>query len=285
MQPFHLAFPVTSLAKARAFYGDLLGCSEGRSSEHWIDFNFYGHQIVAHLSPSEAGHHNTSAVDGDNVPVRHFGLVMEMGQWEAMAERLKKAGTSFVIEPHIRFKGQVGEQATMFFLDPCGNAVEFKAFANPESLFAKYTAAPVSGLQGLHHLGDAVVCFGGINPAHDADQLQHGIDPGDGRARTDGKPRSAGCVLEQCAIFVEPDQVAVVGRDVAGLLHHLQPLLGQNLLALELALTHEHQANQCLVHGRDGYAATPVTAPGHRHHALAVDLGPALLVTHPLKRV
>jgi hypothetical protein len=92
---------------------------------------------VAHLSPSEAGHHNTSAVDGDNVPVRHFGLVMEMGQWEAMADRLKKAGTSFVIEPHIRFKGQVGEQATMFFLDPCGNAVEFKAFANPESLFAK----------------------------------------------------------------------------------------------------------------------------------------------------
>jgi extradiol dioxygenase family protein len=137
MQPFHLAFPVTSLAKARAFYGDLLGCPEGRSSEDWIDFNFYGHQIVAHLSPSEAGHHNTSAVDGDNVPVRHFGLVMEMGQWEALAEKLKQAGIQFVIEPHIRFKGQVGEQATMFFLDPCGNAVEFKAFANPASLFAK----------------------------------------------------------------------------------------------------------------------------------------------------
>ena len=92
---------------------------------------------MAHLSPSEAGHHNTSAVDGDNVPVRHFGLVMEMGQWESLADKLKKAGTQFVIEPHIRFKGQVGEQATMFFLDPCGNAVEFKAFANPASLFAK----------------------------------------------------------------------------------------------------------------------------------------------------
>ena len=128
MQPFHLAFPVTSLAKARAFYGDLLGCPEGRSSEDWIDFNFHGHQIVAHLSPSEAGHHNTSAVDGDNVPVRHFGLVMEMGQWEELADKLKKAGTQFVIEP---------QQATMFFLDPCGNAVEFKAFANPASLFAK----------------------------------------------------------------------------------------------------------------------------------------------------
>jgi len=90
MQPFHLAFPVTSLAKARAFYGDLLGCPEGRSSDEWIDFNFHGHQIVAHLSPSEAGHHNTSAVDGDNVPVRHFGLVMEMGQWEALADKLKR---------------------------------------------------------------------------------------------------------------------------------------------------------------------------------------------------
>ncbi len=137
MQPFHLALPVTSLATARSFYGDLLGCPEGRSSDEWVDFNFYGHQIVAHLSPDEAGHRNTSAVDGDNVPVRHFGLVMEMGQWEALAEKLKKAGIKFVIEPHIRFKGQVGEQATMFFLDPCGNAVEFKAFANPASLFAK----------------------------------------------------------------------------------------------------------------------------------------------------
>ena len=137
MQPFHLAFPVTSLDKARAFYGDLLGCPEGRSSPEWIDFNFFGHQIVAHLSPDEAGHHNTSAVDGDKVPVRHFGMVLEMAQWEAMAAKLQQAGIAFVIEPHIRFKGQVGEQATMFFLDPCGNAVEFKAFADPTRLFAK----------------------------------------------------------------------------------------------------------------------------------------------------
>ena len=137
MQPFHLAFPVTSLDKARAFYGDLLGCPEGRSSPDWIDFNFFGHQIVAHLSPDETGHHNTSAVDGDKVPVRHFGMVLEMAQWEAMAAKLQKAGIAFVIEPHIRFKGQVGEQATMFFLDPCGNAVEFKAFADPSRLFAK----------------------------------------------------------------------------------------------------------------------------------------------------
>jgi extradiol dioxygenase family protein len=137
MQPFHLAFPVTSLAKARAFYGDLLGCPEGRSSEDWVDFNFYGHQIVAHLSPDEAGHRNTSAVDGDNVPVRHFGMVLTMEDWQALSDKLVMAQTMFVIEPHIRFKGQVGEQATMFFLDPCGNALEFKAFADPSRLFAK----------------------------------------------------------------------------------------------------------------------------------------------------
>ena len=137
MPPFHLAFPVHSLEAARSFYGDLLGCPEGRSSPDWVDFNFYGHQIVAHLSPDEAGHRNTSAVDGDNVPVRHFGAVLSMEQWEAAAEKLRGAGTKFVIEPHIRFKGEVGEQATMFFLDPSGNAVEFKAFANMASLFAK----------------------------------------------------------------------------------------------------------------------------------------------------
>lgn len=137
LYPFHLAFPVTSLAQARAFYGGLLGCPEGRSSEEWIDFDFYGHQIVAHLSPDEAGHRHTSAVDGDNVPVRHFGLVLPMGEWHALADKLRAAGTQFVIEPHIRFKGQVGEQATLFFLDPCGNALEFKAFADPSRLFAK----------------------------------------------------------------------------------------------------------------------------------------------------
>jgi extradiol dioxygenase family protein len=135
--PFHLAFPVTSLEKARAFYGDLLGCAEGRSAPDWVDFDFYGHQIVAHLSPDEAGHRNTSAVDGENVPVRHFGLVLSMAEWEALSKKLVAAGTQFVIEPQIRFKGQVGEQATMFFLDPCGNAIEFKAFKDIGQLFAK----------------------------------------------------------------------------------------------------------------------------------------------------
>jgi len=135
--PFHLAFPVDDLAKARAFYGGLLGCPEGRSSPEWVDFNFYGHQIVAHLAPAEVGHRSTSQVDGDNVPVRHFGAVLSMGDWQALADRLKQAGTRFVIEPHIRFKGQVGEQATMFFLDPCGNALEFKAFGDINQLFAK----------------------------------------------------------------------------------------------------------------------------------------------------
>ncbi|HEY5929506.1 MAG TPA: VOC family protein [Burkholderiales bacterium] len=136
MPPFHLAFPVTSLAKAREFYGELLGCPEGRSSNEWVDFNFYGHQIVAHLAP-DSGHRDTNVVDGDNVPVRHFGAVLPMQEWEKLAGKLKAAKTSFIIEPHIRFKGQPGEQATMFFLDPCGNAIEFKAFENPQNLFAK----------------------------------------------------------------------------------------------------------------------------------------------------
>ncbi|NII10623.1 VOC family protein [Oleiagrimonas sp. C23AA] len=135
--PFHLAFPVTSLAKARAFYGTLLGCPEGRSSEHWVDFNFHGHQIVAHLAPEEAGHRHTNAVDGDAVPVRHFGLVLSMEAWQALAERLRAAGTRFIIEPHVRFAGQPGEQATMFLLDLCGNALEFKAFADMNQLFAR----------------------------------------------------------------------------------------------------------------------------------------------------
>jgi extradiol dioxygenase family protein len=134
---FHLAFPVHDLAEARRFYGDLLGCPEGRSSDDWVDFNFYGHQIVAHLSPDEAGHRNTSAVDGDDVPVRHFGAILPMGQWQALADKLTQAGTDFVIEPHVRFKGQVGEQATMFFLDPSGNALEFKAFGDLSQVFAK----------------------------------------------------------------------------------------------------------------------------------------------------
>ena len=135
MPPFHLAFPVTSLAKARAFYGEMLGCPEGRSSPEWVDFNFHGHQIVAHLSP-ETGRRDTNIVDGDNVPVRHFGVVLSLAEWEGLAGRFKAADVAFVIEPHIRFRGEPGEQATMFFLDPFGNALEFKAFADPGQLFA-----------------------------------------------------------------------------------------------------------------------------------------------------
>ncbi len=134
---FHLAFPVRDLAEARAFYGGLLGCPEGRSSEHWIDFDFRGHQIVAHLAPEEVGHKSTSAVDGEQVPVRHFGVILTVPEWETLAERLKAAGVKFVIEPQVRFKGLPGEQATMFFLDPSGNALEFKAFARDEMVFEK----------------------------------------------------------------------------------------------------------------------------------------------------
>ena len=137
LQPlFHLAFPVHDLAEARRFYGGLLGCPEGRSSEDWVDFDFYGHQIVAHLAPDEVGHRSTSEVDGDNVPVRHFGAILDMAQWIALASKLKNAGTKFVIEPHVRFRGEVGEQATMFFLDPSGNALEFKAFGDRSQVFA-----------------------------------------------------------------------------------------------------------------------------------------------------
>jgi extradiol dioxygenase family protein len=136
-QPFHLAFPVHDLDAARRFYGGLLGCPEGRSSPDWIDFDLYGHQIVAHLSPGETGRAATNAVDGDQVPVRHFGVVLDMTQWNTLAGTLKAADVRFVIEPHVRFKGEVGEQATMFFLDPSGNALEFKAFADPSRLFAK----------------------------------------------------------------------------------------------------------------------------------------------------
>ena len=137
MTPFHLAFPVDDLETTRAFYGGLLGCPEGRSSDEWIDFNLCGHQIVAHLAHGEAHNDVHSDVDGKPVPVRHFGLVLTMPEWEAMATKLKAAGIQFVIEPYVRFKGEVGEQATMFFLDPSGNAIEFKAMAQPERLFAK----------------------------------------------------------------------------------------------------------------------------------------------------
>jgi extradiol dioxygenase family protein len=137
MHPFHLAFPVHSLSAARAFYGDLLGCPEGRSSDGWVDFDLHGHQIVAHLAPGECAGAAVNPVDGDAVPVRHFGLVLPMDEWKALAERLRARGVSFLIEPHVRFQGQVGEQATMFFLDPSGNALEMKAFADPSRLFAR----------------------------------------------------------------------------------------------------------------------------------------------------
>ncbi|GKT00002.1 VOC family protein [Acidovorax sp. SUPP3434] len=135
--PFHLAFPVRDIAQARAFYGQLLGCPEGRSAPEWVDFDFYGHQIVAHLAPEECGHRASSAVDGHDVPVRHFGAILPMDTWQALADKLAAVQTKFVIEPYIRFKGEPGEQATMFFLDPSGNAIEMKAFADLGSLFAK----------------------------------------------------------------------------------------------------------------------------------------------------
>jgi len=136
LTPFHIAFPVDDLAKARAFYGGLLGCPEGRSSDEWIDFDLFGHQIVAHLAPAQADRPHHNPVDGHDVPVPHFGVVLTMPDWQALADRLTAADMQFVIEPHIRFKGQVGEQATMFFLDPAGNALEFKAFADMGQLFA-----------------------------------------------------------------------------------------------------------------------------------------------------
>jgi extradiol dioxygenase family protein len=135
--PFHLAFPVHDLAAARRFYGDLLGCPEGRSSSSWVDFDFYGHQLVAHLAPEQASPGDTNAVDGDAVPVRHFGAVLAQDDWQALADKLVGAGVRFIIEPHVRFRGEVGEQSTMFFLDPSGNAIEFKAFKDPSRLFAK----------------------------------------------------------------------------------------------------------------------------------------------------
>jgi uncharacterized protein len=137
LPPFHLAFPVDDLAAARAFYGGLLGCPEGRSADHWVDFDLYGHQIVAHLAPEAVRKRATNPVDGEDVPVPHFGLVLAMDAWKALAERLESAGVDFMIPPTVRFAGQPGEQATMFFRDPAGNALEFKAMADPAKLFAK----------------------------------------------------------------------------------------------------------------------------------------------------
>ncbi|HEX2668233.1 MAG TPA: VOC family protein [Gammaproteobacteria bacterium] len=135
LQPFHLAFPVHDLEEARRFYAGLLGCPTGRESREWIDFDLYGHQIVAHLAPKETAA-ATNKVDGEDVPVRHFGVILEWNDWEKLADRLK-GKVKFIIEPGIRFKGQVGEQATMFFKDPSGNALEFKAFQDMGNLFRK----------------------------------------------------------------------------------------------------------------------------------------------------
>jgi extradiol dioxygenase family protein len=133
---FQLAFPVRDLGEARAFYGGLLGCPEGRSAPDWVDFDLMGHQIVAHLAPGETSAASTNAVDGENVPVRHFGLILSPADWRALAGRLRTAGATFVIEPQTRFAGEAGEQSTMFVLDPSGNALEFKAFADESMIFA-----------------------------------------------------------------------------------------------------------------------------------------------------
>jgi hypothetical protein len=137
LQPFHLAFSVDDLAAARRFYGELLGCPEGRSANEWVDFDLYGHQVVAHLAPQQVRRRSSNEVDGEHVPVPHFGVVLPMDDWKKLATRLERAGVEFVIPPTVRFQGQPGEQATMFFLDPAGNALEFKAMANPANLFAK----------------------------------------------------------------------------------------------------------------------------------------------------
>lgn len=139
LRPFHIAFPVDDLAAARRFYGTVLGCPEGRSADHWIDFDLFGHQIVAHYKPRPADAEKTHAnpVDGHDVPVPHFGVVLTQEDWKQLADRVRAAGVKFIIEPYTRFEGQVGEQSTMFFLDPAGNALEFKAFADLSQLFAK----------------------------------------------------------------------------------------------------------------------------------------------------
>ena len=135
MRPFHLAFPVDNLEKTREFYTKILGCKEGRSSDRWIDFDMFGHQVVAHLVDS-LEETQTNSVDGDDVPASHFGVILDLEDWEKLSNRLNKIDMKFIIDPHIRFKGEAGEQATMFFLDPCGNALEFKAFKSDDMIFA-----------------------------------------------------------------------------------------------------------------------------------------------------
>ena len=136
-QPFHLAIPVQNLEKCRTFYRDVLNCEEGRSSDHWVDFNFFGHQLVIHQKDGFNPERISNPVDGHDVPVPHFGVVLTWEDWQTLSERLKTTNTKFIIEPCIRFKGKVGEQATMFFNDPENNALEFKAFKDMNQLFAK----------------------------------------------------------------------------------------------------------------------------------------------------
>lgn len=137
LRPFHLAVPVTDLSASEAFYCGLLGCSKGRTASRWIDLNFFGHQVTLHLVDSSDAQAPVNPVDGDSVPARHFGIVLEMPDWQSLAARLEEAGCKFLISPRVRFKGEVGEQATLFLLDPCGNALEFKSFADPSKLFAR----------------------------------------------------------------------------------------------------------------------------------------------------
>ncbi|MGI9644550.1 MAG: VOC family protein [Ilumatobacteraceae bacterium] len=134
---FHLAIPVDDLAAARRFYSGVLGCPEGRSADSWVDFDLYGHQLVAHLAPGRSAPAATNPVDGDDVPIPHFGVLLTIAHWQALAARLTEAATEFVIEPHVRFAGEVGEQRTMFLLDPAGNALEFKSFADDAQVFAR----------------------------------------------------------------------------------------------------------------------------------------------------
>jgi extradiol dioxygenase family protein len=136
LRPFHLAIPVNDLAAAAAFYGEAIGCAQGRRSERWIDFDFFGHQLVVHLAPDDCGAASTNSVDGEAVPARHFGVVLDRDDWSTLARRLKVAGAPFIIEPGVRFKGEPGEQGTFFVRDPAGNALEFKYFDDLEQLVA-----------------------------------------------------------------------------------------------------------------------------------------------------
>jgi extradiol dioxygenase family protein len=137
IQPFHIAIPVLNLSSTRQFYGEVLGCAEGRSCNEWIDWNFFGHQLSTHVKPEEVKVIASNKVDGKNIPVRHFGIVLEWNHWHELAKNLEMQKTDFIIEPYVRFKGEIGEQATMFLLDPSGNALEFKSFKDIGQLFAK----------------------------------------------------------------------------------------------------------------------------------------------------